>query len=573
MSNPANFVLTDNPVEPAEGPAGVKAEPLPLAKKPPLGPRVVTGFYYGIGIAALIALVGFGLADSQSVLDIVSPDSFLVLFWLSLTGSLCNFLRFKVPPGLYLALSMVVFITAVIIFPPIPATIPAIVASVVFEIFVAKRGLAFAVRTCGIYILAGLTASLVYQLFGQRPYLGDLTWRIIVPSLAAFLTFRIINEVLIVASLLLEGNSLKESLSHIPMITGVYLIFLPGSIMIAMFYFQSEFIAFTFACLLVILGGFSINRAFHAREKETQQLSLVRELNEQLARQNERQRILGLRINQSLTGFLPLIQYYTQTSYDQESAVTQIAATIEELSRTANQIAGSANNVATAAEQARSAADSGQQALAATIDAIREVRRKMQEIADKISELEDRSERIGEIVTVINGIAGEIRLLALNATIEASGAGQFGRRFSVVANEVNQLADRSREALKQIKEIIAEIQGATVSSRRATVEGLNRMERSFELAALSEKANQEIISVVDHTAQTAAAISLATQQQRNASEQVVSSVRHVTSRISQNAERLNSVSVASVELETIATELQAQTAGQPGSQPQGQPGA
>ena len=60
-------------------------------------------------------------------------------------------------------------------------------------------------------------------------------------------------------------------------------------------------------------------------------------------------------------------------------------------------------------------------------------------------------------MTVINGIAGEIRLLALNATIEASGAGQFGRRFSIVANEVNQLADRSREALQQIKGIIAEI--------------------------------------------------------------------------------------------------------------------
>jgi len=555
--------LTDTPVEPVEGQAGVKSEPLQLAKKPPLGPAVVTIFYYGIGIAALLALVGFGLADSQSALDIVSPDSFLVLLWLSVTASLCNFLRFKVPPGLYLALSMVIFMAAIIMFPPVPSTIPAIVASVIFEVFLAKRGLVYAVRTCGIYILSGLSASLVYQLTGQRPYLGDLNWQIIIPSLAAFVTFRIINEVLIVASLVLEGNSFKDSLSHVAMITGIYLVFLPGSIMIAMFFFQDEFIAFTFSCLLVIVGGFSINRAFIAREKETRQLNLVRELNEQLAQQNERQRVLGARINQSLASFLPLVQDYTQTSYDQEGAVTQIAATIEELSRTANQIAGSANNVATAAEQARSAADSGQQALAATIDAIREVRQKMHEIADKILELEDRSERIEEIVTVINGIAGEIRLLALNATIEASGAGQYGRRFSVVANEVNQLADRSREALKQIKEIIAEIQGATVSSRRATVEGLSRMERSFELAALSEKANQEIISVVEHTAQTAAAISLATQQQRSASEQVVSSVRHVTTRISQNADRLSSVSVASNELESIAAELQVQSQGQP----------
>jgi methyl-accepting chemotaxis protein len=308
----------------------------------------------------------------------------------------------------------------------------------------------------------------------------------------------------------------------------------------------------------VVIVSFIINRAFSTREKESQQLSLVRELNEQLASQNERQRLLGLRINQTLASFLPLVHYYTRTSLDQETAVSQIATTIEELSRTATQIAGSADNVAAAADQAREAADSGQQAVNATIEAINEVRITVQEIAAKISELEDKSERIGEIVTVINGIAGEIRLLALNATIEASGAGQFGRRFAVVANEVNLLADRSREALKQIKEIIAEIQAATVSSRKATIEGLSRMEHSMELAADSEKANQEIISVVLHTAQAAAAISLATQQQRNASEQVVTSVHHVAARISQNADKITSVAQASTELENVASELQAE---------------
>ena len=192
----------------------------------------------------------------------------------------------------------------------------------------------------------------------------------------------------------------------------------------------------------------------------------------------------------------------------------------------------------------------------ATIEAINDVRLKVQEIANKIAELDAKSERIGEIVMVINGIAGEIRLLALNATIEASGAGQFGRRFSVVANEVNLLADRSREALKQIKEIIAEIQAAAISSRTVTIEGLSRMERSVELASLSERANQEIISVVEHTAQAAAAISLATQQQRSASEQVVASVHHVAARISQNADKISSVALASSELESVANELQ-----------------
>ncbi len=553
MGNPAKLTVSDAPVEGSVNHAVETAKPMP---KPLVGPRIVTGYYCLIGIAALIALVGFGLADPQSVVDMVKPGNFLVLLGLSVASSLCNFLSFKVPPGLFLTLSMVLFQVSFIIFPPVPSTIPPIVASIVFEIFVSKRGLIFAIRTSGIYVLASIAACLVYQLIGPRPYLGDFNWQIFFPVLIAFLLFRAINEVFIIVNLLFQGTSFRDSFQHVGIVTGVYLIFLPGSILIAIFYFQNELVSFGIGCAIVIIIGNTLNRAFQAREKESQQLGRVCELNEQLARQNERQRLLGLRINESLASFLPLVQYYTQTSFDQESAVTQIAATIEELSRTASQIAGSANNVATAADQAREAADSGQQAVAATIAAMGEVRLKMQEIATKISELEDKAVRIGEIVAAVNSIAGEIRLLALNATIEASGAGQFGRRFSVVANEVNQLADRSREALKKIKEIIAEIQAATVSSRKATVEGLNRMERSVELASLSERANQKIISVVEHTAQAAAAISLATQQQRNASEQVVTSVRHVASRISQNADSISSVAFASNELENVANELQ-----------------
>jgi methyl-accepting chemotaxis protein len=556
MGNPAKLTISNASDDPVEGRAIPAAGSTDPRKTPLVGANFVTGYYFLIGIAALVALVGFGVADPQSVGDMLKPANFLVLLCLSVAGSLCNFLSFKVPPGLYLALSMVLFLISFLIFPPVPSTLPPIVASIVFEIFISKRGLVFAIRTSGIYVLASIGACLVYQLTGQRPYVGDFDWQILLPALLAFLVFRAINEFFIITNLRLQGVNLWESFRHVGVVTGVYLIFLPISIMIAMFYFRNELVSFGIGCAMVVVVGFIINRAFQAREEVSQQLGLVRELNEQLARQNERQRLLGLRINQSLATFLPLVQYYTQTSFDQESAVTEIATTIEELSRTASQIAGSANNVATAADQAREAADSGQQAVAATIDAIGEVRLKMQEIAAKISELEDKSERIGEIVTAINSIAGEIRLLALNATIEASGAGQFGRRFSVVANEVNQLADRSREALKQIKEIIAEIQSATVSSRKATIEGLSRMERSVELASLSEKANQEIISVVEHTAQAAAAISLATQQQRNASEQVVTSVRHVASRISQNADSISSVAFASSELENVANELQ-----------------
>ena len=527
-----------------------------INQTPLVRPIYILVFYYLVGLVGLLFLTGFSLANPQSLADMIKPANFLTLLCLSIAASICNFFPFKLPPGLYLALSMLLFLTSFLILPPVQAAIPPIVASVAFEIFVVKRGLTYSVRTSGMYAISATVARQVYEVTGGQPLLGDFTFNMLLPIVSGFVVFRTINESIVYINLLLNGYNLKDRVAHLPKVTGIYLLFLPASILVAMVYFANGPFAFAMACAIVIVVSIIINRAFTAREKVSQQLLLVRELNEQLARQNDRQRLLGLRINQTLATFLPLVQYYTRTSFDQETAVTEIATTIEELSRTATQIAGSADNVATAADQARDAADSGQQAVNATIEAINEVRLKVQEIADKISELGDKSERIGEIVMVINGIAGEIRLLALNATIEASGAGQFGRRFAVVANEVNKLADRSREALKQIKEIISEIQAAAGSSRKATVEGLSRMERSVELASLSERANQEIISVVKHTAQAAAAISLATQQQRSASEQVVASVHHVASRISQNAARISSVSLASTELESVANELQ-----------------
>jgi methyl-accepting chemotaxis protein len=531
-------------------------EPGPVTRPPLVSPKTIVIFQYLVGLVGLFFLVGFSLASPQDLSEIVKPDPFCALFLLVIASCICNCFLFKVQSGLYLSLSMTLYLASIFILPAVPAALVSVIASAVTEFFVLKRGPAFAAQTCGMYAIAITIGYQVYESLGVQTFKGDFSLDMLVPTLGCYLVVRAINEAIICANLVLLGNTLRDSMAHLYRVSVIYLVLLPVAVLLAMLKTGNGLIVFGFSCTTVVIVSIIINQAFGSKEKESQQLRLVRELNEQLARQNEQQRVLGERINQTLASFLPLVQYYSRTSYDQETAIAQIATTMEELSRTANQIAGSADNVASAADQAREAADSGQQAVNATIEAINEVRLKVQEIADKISELGGKSERIGEIVTVINGIAGEIRLLALNATIEASGAGQFGRRFAVVANEVNQLADRSREALKQIKEIIAEIQAATSSSQRATIEGLSRMERSVELASHSEKANQEIISVVEHTAQAAAAISLATQQQRNASEQVVSSIHHVASRISQNADRISSFSKASAELEFVANELQ-----------------
>ena len=533
------------------------------ASPPPPDPEVTATqmalIFYGIGLLAIVVLVVFAANDSKHLLDWVDWNSGLAFAGILVTAVICNFFPFSVPPNLVLNIGMVLYFTAFLLFPPVPAALIPAISAILWELFGSKRGSAYAARTAGMYIFAATIARLVFQwLDPNEAFKGDITFEMLWPVLAAFLVFRFFNELIVNLTQYLQGYGALAFLDHVWSVTGLYLLFLPASLVLAMLATNNGPISLIIGCILITTVGYILRRATTTREREHQQLDLVRDLNARLANQNERQMRLGNRINNTLDSFLTIVREYAETSHEQEAAVIEITSTIEQLSRTASQIAGAADNVAGAAERAIEAADGGQQAVTATIEAMTEVRNKVREIALKIQDLNSKSERIGEIVTVINAIAGEIRLLALNATIEASGAGQFGRRFSIVANEVNQLADRSREALQQIKQIIAEIQTATTISRRVTEEGLQRMERSVEMASRSEIANREIIGVVQKTAQAAAAISLATQQQRSASEQVVTSVHDVAIMIGQNAEKVASVSVASTDLQRVARELRAE---------------
>ncbi len=533
----------------------VASDPKPT---PVVSPRQMNLVFYFIGGAAVLLLVLLLLLNLDKLSFWFEARTVISLAAMMAAASFCNYFPFQVPPNLYISLSNLLYFTAFMVLPALPAALIPAIASLFFELNVVKRGLAYAARTCGMYIFATVCSRLVYEALGGGILLGDVTIQILLPVLAGFVVFRAINELIVGLTQYMQGYGVWAVREHVVNVTTIYLLCLPMALLIAQVHFNIGPVAFVLSCVGVSLVGYILNRATNAREKEAAQVIIVQELNQKLAYQNSRQLDLGNRINYTLDSFLTLVREYAGTSHEQEAAVVEITSTIEELSRTASQIALAADNVAGAAEQAIETADTGQHAVNATIDSINEVSAKVREISEKISELDNKAERINEVVNVINSIAGEIRLLALNATIEASGAGQFGRRFSIVANEVNLLADRSREALLQIRQIISEIQMATVTSRRVTEEGLQRMTRGVEMVSRSQKANREIIEVVQKTAQAAAAISLATQQQRAASEQVVTSIHDVAVMIGQNAEKVASVSDASHDLKRIASELRSE---------------
>jgi len=242
-------------------------------------------------------------------------------------------------------------------------------------------------------------------------------------------------------------------------------------------------------------------------------------------------------------------------SAEQAGSVSEVAVTVEELSNTAQQIADAASLVSEAAEQALASASSGQETLRETILGINAVKARVQDIAVKILALTERSQQVGHVIEQINSIAEEIHLLALNAAIESAAAGENGKRFAVVAARVKQLADKSRNATKEVQTVLGEIQAATNASVMATEQGMKEAERGVALVHKGGNANESIIQAVERTVQLASAISLATQQQRSASEQVVATMQQLTTIIQDGATSSRQGSSLAIELDDIANQL------------------
>ncbi|HEX2909980.1 MAG TPA: HAMP domain-containing methyl-accepting chemotaxis protein [Chloroflexia bacterium] len=263
----------------------------------------------------------------------------------------------------------------------------------------------------------------------------------------------------------------------------------------------------------------------------------------------------AVRVSSAAAQIATASNHSAMVSVEQAGAVAQATVTIEELSHTAQQIADAASMVAGAAEQALGSASDGQETVKESISGINNLKNQVRNITDRILALSERSQRVGHIIDQVASIADQTHLLALNAAIESAGAGEHGKRFAVVAANVKQLAERSRQATKDVQAVLEEIQAATNASVMATEQGMKEAERGVMLAHRTGEANENIIQMVERTVQLASAISLATQQQRSASEQVVTSMRQLAGVIQEAAASAKQSSSLASSLDEIAWEL------------------
>jgi methyl-accepting chemotaxis protein len=243
-------------------------------------------------------------------------------------------------------------------------------------------------------------------------------------------------------------------------------------------------------------------------------------------------------------------------SSQQAAGVVEITATMEELARTAAQIAVNAASQADLAAQSEQSGDAGAAAVEDALHGVEEVQKRISGIADRTDTLGVRSKEIYRVLELITEIAQETHLLSLNATIEAAAAGEHGRRFSVVADEVRRLAQRSQESVASVRSLLDEFAGSIRATVVATEEGGKEAARVLERARSAAAAIADLRGALTDTARAAREISLATQQQRTASDQVVLTLKEVSQVIQRMAQGLKHFSVTSERLNQLALSIQ-----------------
>ena len=249
-----------------------------------------------------------------------------------------------------------------------------------------------------------------------------------------------------------------------------------------------------------------------------------------------------------------------QAAEKQSREIQEASASVLKMARAINEVSASASKSVSVARQSLGAAQKGQEAVQNSIAGMNDIREQIQDTAKRIKRLGESSQQIGEIVELISDITEQTNVLALNAAIQAASAGEAGRGFTVVAEEVQRLAERSGEATKQIGAIVKTIQTDTqdaVAAMEKSTQGV------VDGARLSDNAGQalgEIGEVSRRLAQLIEEISVTAQAQAQAAGVVATSMQDILNITRQTTEGTKQTAVSIGQLAKLAQELKGSVA-------------
>jgi PAS domain S-box-containing protein len=241
----------------------------------------------------------------------------------------------------------------------------------------------------------------------------------------------------------------------------------------------------------------------------------------------------------------------------QAAAITQAVSTVTEVSQTAEQAAQRARGVGEAVQRTRQVGEGGRKVVSESITALGTLREQVETTAGTILALAEQAQQIGDIIATVNDIAEQTNLLALNAAIEASRAGEHGRAFGVVAGEVKALADQSKKATAQVRQILGEVQRATnaaVLSTEEVTKGVNAAARVADQAGETIGALAETLS---EASKASAQIMASAGQQATGMAQVQQAMTNIEQVSRQNLSATRQAEQAAQNLNALGTRLTA----------------
>ncbi len=242
------------------------------------------------------------------------------------------------------------------------------------------------------------------------------------------------------------------------------------------------------------------------------------------------------------------IEQSDRSAVESSQRLSEAATAMNEMNATVQEVARNASSAATVSAETRNNAEEGQKILSNAMASINQVQKVSMELKEDMSTLHGHTQNISQIMNVISDIADQTNLLALNAAIEAARAGEAGRGFAVVADEVRKLAEKTMASTNDVSQAITAIQSSAQQSVDRMEEALGNVEQATNLAQQSGEALQQIVRNVEDTADQVRAIATASEEQSAASEEINQSITTVNEMSSQTTQAMNEASKAIADL-------------------------
>ena len=240
---------------------------------------------------------------------------------------------------------------------------------------------------------------------------------------------------------------------------------------------------------------------------------------------------------------------------EQAAAVTETVSTVEEITQTAESSNDRAKAVAESALRAVENGVAGRRAVEDTVAVMGDVKTRTESIANIILALAEQAQAIGDIIAVVNNVADQTNILAFNAAIEASRAGEQGKGFGVVASEIKSLAEQSKKATVQVRQILGEIQRATNSAVIATEHGAKTVDEALRTVSQADESIRSLTDIVSDAARSATQISASANQQSIGMVQIQRAMRDISDTTSQNLASTRQTEQAARDLDAIGIRL------------------